>query len=80
MGRVGLHLGRNNPLQSTQAGDGWTGEQLCSEGPGGVLVGDDHEPATCPGNKESQQHPGLLEQEKSQEAQVIFPLYSALAR
>lgn len=40
-----------------------------------VLVGGDHEPAARPGSKESQQHPGLLEQERSQETQVIFPLY-----
>ncbi|KAK4831879.1 hypothetical protein QYF61_019891 [Mycteria americana] len=42
---------------------------------GGVLVGGDHEPAACPGSKESQQHPGLSEQEKSQETQIKSKYY-----
>lgn len=34
----------------------------------------------CPGSKESQQHPGLSEQEKSQETEVMFSLYLVLVR
>ena len=50
-----------------------------AEGPGGQT---EHESAVCPCGKEDQQHPGLYQQERNQQAQgrEIIPLYSVVVR
>lgn len=70
--------GKDEPPAAVLAGAWLGGEQLCWKAPGHLgRQGAEHEPAECPGSKEGQQHPGLCDQEQSQEMEgTDHPLFT----
>lgn len=63
-------LHREKKKTTPTCGDGYwlSGEQLCQKSHGGFgRQQGEHEPAVSPGSRASQHHPGVCEQEHSQE-------------